>query len=494
MPSPPTANQIRLNSIATCLTATADTLDIIATRFNAPFLLALSQTTQSLVKSTETVKQNKSDCADLMEQMHEVLNAIIMAYIKSDTGDELSPHTLKHIGRVTEQVPRKGIQNLIVTFCFRTLHKIHTFVETQQKGSKVRKFFRQGELKTLLKNCKAELEQAFQFFEIHAVNLTKDIVKMKQDAEQQQRDILDMIRKLTSDEASMTSRPYSGFQNSSNSISMLPSEPKIFHGRESELSDVLKLLSREAPRVAILGAGGIGKTSFARAVLHHAEIFAKYAQHRYFVACDSAANQVELAALIGAHLGLKPGKDLTQRVVEFFITGSPSFLILDNLETVWEPGESRNDIEKLLSSLADVEHLALMITMRGAERPAKVPWTRPFLPPLGPLLHDAAHQTFIDIAEDHHNPEDVDKILSLTDNMPLAINLIAHMVDVEGCSTVLSRWEEEKTSLISEGYDKRSNLELSISLSLSSHRIKVIPQAQDLLSLLSMLPNGLGDH
>jgi hypothetical protein len=77
--------------------------------------------------------------------------------------------------------------------------------------------------------------------------------------------------------------------------------------------------------------------------------------------------------------------------------------------------------------------------------------------------------------------------------MPLAINLIAHLVDVEGCSSILSRWEEEKTSLISDGYDKRSNLDSSISLSLSSPRIKAVPHSEELLSLLSMLPDGLSD-
>jgi hypothetical protein len=131
--------------------------------------------------------------------------------------------------------------------------------------------------------------------------------------------------------------------------------------------------------------------------------------------------------------------------------------------------------------------------MRGAERPAKVRWTRPFLIPLQSLGRDAARQTFSEIAEDHYSPEEVDKVLSLADGMPLVINLIAHLVDVEGCSNVLSRWEEEKTSMFSEGYDKRSNLDLSISLSLSSPRIKAVPHAQDLLSLLSMLPDGLSD-
>jgi Cdc6-like AAA superfamily ATPase len=140
---------------------------------------------------------------------------------------------------------------------------------------------------------------------------------------------------------------------------MLPSEPKIFHDRESELSDILKLFSQGTPRIAILGAGGMGKTSVARAVVHHADITTKYEQ-RLFVACDSAASKVELAALIGAHLGLKPGPDLTCPVVQHFSSSPPSLLILDNLETLWEPAESRHDIEEFLSLLTDVNHLALM--------------------------------------------------------------------------------------------------------------------------------------
>jgi Cdc6-like AAA superfamily ATPase len=142
---------------------------------------------------------------------------------------------------------------------------------------------------------------------------------------------------------------------------MLPSEPKIFHGRESELSDILTLCSLKAPSIAILGAGGMGKTSLARAVLHHTKITAKYEQHRFFVACDSAATQVELAALIGAHLGLKPSKDLTRSVIQHFSKSPPSLLILDNLETLWEPNESRNQIEEFLSLLTEVDHLSLIV-------------------------------------------------------------------------------------------------------------------------------------
>ncbi|KAJ7869258.1 hypothetical protein B0H13DRAFT_2557866 [Mycena leptocephala] len=483
MPPQLTVTQIRLNNSTECLTITENTLEILASSLKSPFLAAMSNTTQSLLKNIQTVRQNKHDCTQLLEQNYELLNAILMVHINSDTGAELPPSVLTHIGKFTE-----------------TLHKIHTFVEAQQKGSTLKNFFRQGEMSALLKDCKAGLQQGLEFFRcdiclVPMVNHMKDITQMQEDAKKRNKEVLDMIEALSdttsSDRSSSISGLYSGSHNSSNSISMLPSEPKIFHGRDSELSDILHLFGQGTPRIAILGAGGMGKTSLARAIIHHTEITKRYNQHRFFVACDSAATQVDLAALIGAHVGLKPGKDLTRPVIQYFSSSSKSLLILDNLETLWEPVESRGKIEEFLSLLTGVDHLALVITMRGAERPAKVAWTHPFLPTLKPLDQDAARQTFIDIADNTHDPKEVDKVLSLTDNLPLAISLIAHLVDSEGCSHVLSCWEEEKTSLISEGYDRTSNLDLYISLSLSSPRLN--PHSKNLLSLLSMLPDGLSD-
>ncbi|KAJ7461178.1 hypothetical protein FB451DRAFT_978426, partial [Mycena latifolia] len=273
----------------------------------------------------------------------------------------------------------------------------------------------------------------------------------------------------------------------------LPSKPKIFHGRELEVSMILQQLSQPIPRVVILGGGGMGKTSLARAILHHSETTAKYQQYRFFVAGDAASSSVHLAALIGAHIGLNPEQDLTKPVVQYFAHSPPSLLILDNLETIWEPRQSRADVEKFLALLEDIEQLALIITMRGAERPTNIKWTRPFLEPLKPLAQDAARKTFIDIVDDGYTVEDMDNILLLADNMPLAIDLIAHLVDYDGFDSVMHHWEIERTSLLSQGPNKGSNLELSISLSLESPRLASVPHARELLSLLSMLPDGLAD-
>ncbi|KAJ7819876.1 hypothetical protein B0H13DRAFT_1921499 [Mycena leptocephala] len=122
-----TVTEIRLNKIATCLTVAADTYGILADRFKTPFSDAICNTTQSLLKCIQTVTQNKDDCTCLVEQAHELLNAIIILHLKSDTGGELPPSVLKHISIFAE-----------------TLHKIHTFVEAQQMGSKVKKFLHQA--------------------------------------------------------------------------------------------------------------------------------------------------------------------------------------------------------------------------------------------------------------------------------------------------------------------------------------------------------------
>ncbi|KAJ6492187.1 P-loop containing nucleoside triphosphate hydrolase protein, partial [Mycena sanguinolenta] len=271
----------------------------------------------------------------------------------------------------------------------------------------------------------------------------------------------------------------------------LPSKPKIFYGRETELEDIMKmLLNQQSSRIAILGGGGMGKTSLARAALHHPETLNRF-EDRFFVSAEPATTSVELAALIGLHVGLDPGEDLTRAVIQYFTRKSSCLLILDNLETVWEPLQSRGQVEELLSLLTEIRQLGLIITMRGAERPARVQWTHPFLLPLQPLSNNAAQQTFMDITDNAHSIEDFSQLLSFTDNMPLAVDLLAHFVDYEGLENVLARWETEKTTMFSVGYDRRSNLDASISLSLSSPRIT--SDSKKLLSLLSILPNGLSD-
>ncbi|KAJ7934842.1 P-loop containing nucleoside triphosphate hydrolase protein, partial [Mycena leptocephala] len=269
-----------------------------------------------------------------------------------------------------------------------------------------------------------------------------------------------------------------------------PPHPQVFNGREAELQDVVNILLQNSAHIAILGAGGMGKTSLAAAALHDPQVEAKYS-NRYFVPCHSTPTCTELVKAIADHIGVEKGSNLSKKVAHFFAHAPPSLLVLDNLETPWEPVSARSEVEEFLSLLSDVSHLGLMITLRGAERPSKVKWTRPFLAPLKPLSNVAAWQTFIAVADDGHDDASIKELLELTGNLPLAVSLIASVAGSEGCAQALSRWRLESTRMLSEGYDQRSSLDISIMLSYTSSRMT--PGAQELLSILSMLPDGLSD-
>ncbi|KAJ7812455.1 hypothetical protein B0H14DRAFT_1454581 [Mycena olivaceomarginata] len=279
---------------------------------------------------------------------------------------------------------------------------------------------------------------------------------------------------------------------SSGSFCLLPAFPKIFHGRESELGDLVDTLLMDLVRVAVLGPGGMGKTTLAKAALHHPKVATKY-QTRYFISCESAHTKDSLVGIVGAHLELDTSSISERAVHSLLSAGQPCLMILDNFETPWEAMDGRAQVEEFLALLADIPHLALLLTMRGAERPGRVQWTHPFLRPLMPLDRIAARQTFAEIADEIHDELKVDQLLDITDNIPLTVQLIASISASEGCESTLKRWNLERTALLSQGYDKQSNLDISIEISLSSPRMVTSPHAVELLSLMSLLSDDISD-
>ncbi|KAK7042672.1 ATPase-AAA-core domain-containing protein, partial [Favolaschia claudopus] len=424
-------------------------------------------------------KQNKTECLELMETTHKIICEIINLHMKCEVPGSLPLDIVDHIGKFVE-----------------TLRKMYAFLEAQQDGNKIKQLFRIAEGNSLLKDCQAGLAQAVKVFKIDTtLKLMINTQELEDRLINMHQELLQTIREF-SDAATTTCSEISSVSSPmiviiSNSFSLLPSIPKVFHGRESEVQIILEVFEKEMlPRIAILGGGGMGKTSLATAVLHHPTMLAKF-KHRFFVSAESAKDSIDLAALVGLHVGLDPGTDLTKSVVRYFQKNKDCLLVLDNLETIWDTAESQDTVEQFLSMLDDIAHLALIITMRGVERPKKVHWTHPFLPPLQPLSQDAALQTFIDITDNCYDTEEINQVLQFTDFMPLAVDLMANLVDYEGISAITSRWEEERTSALAMGYDRKSNLDVSIGLSLSSPRVTA--ESSELLSLLSILPNGLSD-
>ncbi|KAJ6512871.1 hypothetical protein C8R45DRAFT_1087980 [Mycena sanguinolenta] len=149
MPRQPTATETRLNNIIACLTPALSLLSGLHDAFRSPFVQSISTTTLTLIKMVQAVKQNKTQCAQLMENIYKILYGIIHLHIKSETAGSLSPATIDDIGKFMQ-----------------TLHKIYGFVEAQQDGNKIRRLLRSNELNRLLKDCHIGLAQATEVFRV----------------------------------------------------------------------------------------------------------------------------------------------------------------------------------------------------------------------------------------------------------------------------------------------------------------------------------------
>ncbi|KAJ7646412.1 P-loop containing nucleoside triphosphate hydrolase protein [Mycena polygramma] len=321
------------------------------------------------------------------------------------------------------------------------------------------------------------------------------VQEMEADNEVLHREVMALI-KSTADTCSSTTSVWSLHNSSSSLFLLFPPRPKLFHGRQGELNSIIAMLAaQDSPRVAILGSGGIGKTALALAGCHHPNVQAKF-PHRHFTSCESAFSSADIVSALAAHLDIPESAQTLKDVLHQLSSRvEPTLLVLDNLETTWEPSVSRAGVEDLLTHLADISHVALLATMRGAERPSKVRWTRPFLPPLEPLSREAAIQTLADIVDDDDDAtsSQIHEVLDFTDNMPLAVTLLGAIISFEGYAKTIERWKLENTALLSEGHAKDSNLDKSIAMSLSSPRMTSSPGARDLLSVLCLLPSGISD-
>jgi hypothetical protein len=70
---------------------------------------------------------------------------------------------------------------------------------------------------------------------------------------------------------------------------------------------------------------------------------------------------MDVATCIAASLDLKPARDLARPVIHSLSTKAVVLLILDNLESAWEPLASRAGVEEFLSLLTDIPQLALVV-------------------------------------------------------------------------------------------------------------------------------------
>lgn len=276
----------------------------------------------------------------------------------------------------------------------------------------------------------------------------------------------------------------------------LPPRPPIFFGRDKEVEDLIGCtLNSESPaRLAILGGPGIGKSALALAVLQDQRVVDEFGERRLFIPCDVASSAQGLIACIALHLDIS-GDRLKQQVLST-VSAAKILLVLDNFESPWE-GAQRLEVEEVLGAFSSIESCVVVITMRGTERPLGTLWTSPQLKPLAPLQPAASLQVFLSLSgltDSAGSLDSIEKLLRKLDNIPLAVQLLANAAQAEHPDALLQRWGEEGIKLLDRGTThRRTSLDVSIQLSLESPRMKHVPHAVEMLSLLSILPDGLAE-
>jgi tetratricopeptide (TPR) repeat protein len=268
----------------------------------------------------------------------------------------------------------------------------------------------------------------------------------------------------------------------------LPPRPRCF-GREEEMADlVAALLAPQPEPIPILGPPGIGKTNLALSAAHDARIVARYGTRRVLLRCDGSHSRADLAATLVGALGLTAGKD-NESAALAELARAPVLLIVDDAEAPWE-GDTLG-VEELLGRMAGVPGLALVLTLRGNQRPAGVPWREAFRPL--PLAPDAARGLFLSLAGRQFGGDPrLDGLLSAVDYVPLAITLVATLAEGEpDLESIWARWLLERSAMLQRagGRDRLTNMELSYELSWSGPRMT--EAGRRFMRLLVLMPVGL---
>lgn len=268
----------------------------------------------------------------------------------------------------------------------------------------------------------------------------------------------------------------------------LPSRPRCI-GRDEEYAAIIAALLAATPEpLPILGPPGIGKTNLALSAAHDNAIAARYGARRYFVRCDGLRSRSDIAAALANVLGIGLGTH-NEAAALIALESAPSLLILDNAETPWEADTL--GVEEFLGRLADIPDLALIVTIRGNQRPQGVCWREPFRP--DPLSQDSARELFLTLAgRQFANDTNLAPLLAAVDHVPLAITLLAPLAEGEPDLTNLwQRWQDERTAMLkrADAKDRLTNIELSYELSWSGPRMN--DTARQFLQRLAHLPAGV---